>query len=166
MTDNLETRPWRADDLDLLRASEALFPPETYPRRFLAGGRRVRPLHRKVQDQLSAPDRRWAGQIALHGSQVIALAECAWDPAAQDSPTLTVNVAEAWRHSGADHSVLRQLISRCLSLGLTTFNLDYAGSNTPLASLVDSVRAETGARFAQSAVTHAGIGHVTVRAAG
>lgn len=130
MTDNLETRPWRADDLDLLRASESLFSPETYPQRFLAGDRRLRPLHLKVQAQLAAPDRRWTGQLALSGNQVIALAECAWDPATQDSPTLTVNVAEAWRHSGVGLRVLRALVSRCLSLGITTFNLDYAASNT------------------------------------
>ena len=165
MTDNLEIRPWRADDLDLLRASESLFAPETYPQRFLAGGRRLRPLHLKVQAQLSAPDRRWAGQIALNGNQVIALAECAWDPAAPDSPTFAVNVAEAWRHSEIGQRVLRPLVSRYLKLGSTTFHLDYVASNTTLTSLVDSVSAEMGARFRQSAETRAGIGHLTVQAA-
>ena len=165
MSDYLETRPWQPDDLALLRASEYLFAPESYPRRFVAGHRRLRPLHLKVSAQLAEPGRRWMGQVALSGDRVVALAECAWDPEELDSPTLAVNVAEAWQHSGLDGRVLGELVHRCLELGITTFNLDYAASSATLQSLVDSVSDRTGARFHQSGVTRAGIGLVTVRAA-
>jgi hypothetical protein len=134
VADNLEARPWRFGDLQLLRASEFLFFPETYPRRFLPGDRLLRPLHLRVAAQLSAPERRWTGQVALDGNRLVALAECAWEPADPYSPTLAVNLAQAWQGSGLDRTVLRQLVSRCMSLGLTTFNLDYAASNTALQS--------------------------------
>ena len=165
MTDYFETRPWRPDDLNVLRESESLFPPVTYPQRFLAGNRRLRPLHQKVSAQLAAAGRSWMGQVALQENRVVALAECAWDPAALESPTLAVNVAQAWQGSELGGKVLGQLVGRCLDLGVATFNLDYAASSTTLQSLVDSVRAETGAHFQQSGTTRAGIGLVTLRAA-
>ena len=165
VSDYLETRPWQPDDLALLRASEALFAPDSYPRRFLAGPRRLRPLHLKVSAQLAEPGRRWMGQIARYGNHVVALAECAWDPEELDSPTLAVNVAQEWQRRGLDGRVLGELVDRCLELGITTFNLDYAASSATLQALVDSVSDRTGARFHQSGVTRAGIGLVTVRAA-
>lgn len=165
MSDYLETRPWQPDDLVHLRASEFLFALESYPRRFLAGHRRLRPLHLKVSTQLAEPGRRWMGQIALYGNQVIALAECAWNPDERDSPTLAVNVAQAWQDSGLDGRVLRELVTRGVDLGITTFNLDYAASSATLQSMVDSVSGRTGTRFHQSSVTRAGMGLVTVRAA-
>jgi hypothetical protein len=165
VTDYFETRPWRPGDLDLLRRSESLFAPATYPQRFLAGNRRLRPLHQKVSAQLAEAGDRWMGQVALHEDLVVALAECAWDPAELESPALAVNVAQAWQDSGLGGKVLGELVSRCLSLGITTFNLDYAASSTTLQTLADSVSAGTGARFHQSGTTRGGIGLVTVRAA-
>jgi hypothetical protein len=169
VTDYFEIRPWRPDDLDLLGASESLFAPATYPRRFLAGNRPPRSPHLQVSERRCDAVSRWMGQIALHENQVVAVAECAWEPAELESPTLAVSVAQAWQHTelgGTDlgGTVLGQLVVRCLSLGITTFNLDYAASDVPLQTMVDSVKAETGARFRQSAATSGRIGLVTVQA--
>ncbi len=97
---------------------------------------------------------------------MIALAECSWDPADPASPTLTVNVADAWQDGGLGRRTLRDLVGRCLSMGLTTFNVDYVASNVALDSMLHSISAETGARYTLSGVTRAGIGHLTVRVAG
>lgn len=163
MTDNLETRPWKTTDLNALRASEALFPPDSYPRRFVAG-RRLRPLHRRVEHQLAEPEHRWTGQVALDGERLIALAECSWDPADPRTATLAVNVAETWRKGPLGYRVLHELVGRCVRLGITTFNLDYAASNIALQPAVDAIATETGVRYTLSGVTRAGIGHLTVRA--
>jgi hypothetical protein len=163
VTDLIKTRPWRSDDLDVLRASEALFAPPAYPERFLARRRRLRPLHLRVVDQLAVPGCRWTGQVAVGRDRMIALAECAWDSADPASPTLTVNVADPWQTGGLGRRTLRDLVGRCLSMGLTTFNVDYAASNIALDGMLHSISAEAGARYALSGVTRAGIGHLTVR---
>jgi len=165
VTDEFKTRPWRSDDLDVLRASESFFAPPTYPQRFLARSRRLRPLHLRVVDHLGVPGRRWTGQVVTHGDRIIALAECTWDPADPGSPTLTVNVADAWQAGGLGRRTLRDLVSRCLSMGLTTFNVDYAASNVALGGMLQSIGAEAGAGYTLSGVTRAGIGHLTVHAA-
>ncbi|TDO37027.1 hypothetical protein C8E87_0620 [Paractinoplanes brasiliensis] len=164
VTDNLETRPWKAADLTALRAAEPLFPPDTYPRRFIAGSRQLRPLHRKVEHRLAEPEHRWTGQVALTGDRLVALAECSWDPADPGTGTLAVNVAEAWRSGALGYRVLHELVGRCVRLGITTFDLDYAASNIALQSAIDAIATETGVRYTLSGVTRAGIGHLTVRA--
>jgi len=161
MTDILQIRPWRQGDLDRLRASESLFAPETYPRRFLAGDRRLRPLHLKVLDRMSTPGLRWMGQIGLERDRVVALAECAWDPADPDSPAVVLNVAEEWQPSSIGRRTLRRLVDRCRDAGFTTLNVDYVGSNTGVEALTEAVVAGTG--YALTGVTGAGIGHLTVR---
>jgi hypothetical protein len=165
VAENLETRPWRHDDLDTLRASAPLFASDTYSRQFLAGGRRLRPLHLKVVEQLATPERYWTGHVAVHGDQLIALAECSWSSADSDSPVLAVNVAGAWQESGIGLRVLGELVGRCVHLGLTRFNVDYVASNVPMRSLMDAIASRTGARYTTSGTTRAGLGHVTVRAA-
>lgn len=165
MTDSPETRPWRNGDLDALRASESLFTPDSYPQRFLAGARRLRPLYVKVAEQLAVPGRRWIAQVATDGNRLVALAECAWDPADPESPRLTVNVADAHRRGDLGRRTLRGLASRCLSLGPATFTVDYAASNLPLRSLLEPIAVETGVRYSLQATTAAGIGHITVHAA-
>jgi hypothetical protein len=165
VTDEFKTRTWRSDDLDVLRASESLFAPQTYPQWVLARHRRLRPLHQRVVDQLAVTGRRWTGQVVVDGGWMIALAECSWDPADPASPTLTVNVADAWKAGGLGRRTLRDLVSRCLDMGLTTFNVDYAASNVAPESMLHSIGAETGARYTLSGATRAGIGHLTVRVA-
>ena len=83
---------------------------------------------------------------------------------AQPGGTLAVNVAETWRHGTLGYRVLHELVGRCMRLGITTFNLDYAASNIALQSAIDAIAAETGVRYTLSGVTRAGIGHLTVRA--
>jgi hypothetical protein len=163
MADNFETRPWRHGDLDLLRASESLFEPETYSRRFLAGVRRLRPLHLKVRQQLAAPGLRWMGEVGLDRGHLVALAECAWDPADPDSPTVVLNVADAWQPGPIGRRTVRRLVDRCLEYGLTTLNLDYLASNTSIESLLEPAVTENA--YSLSGVTGAGIGHLTVRVA-
>ncbi|WP_146169291.1 hypothetical protein [Actinoplanes italicus] len=165
MTDDITTRPWRSDDLDLLRASESLFAPQTYPQRFLARNRGLRPLHLRAVGRPTGTGRRWTGQVATDGNRILALAECSWDPADPASPRLTVNVAHDWQAGGLGRRTLRALVSRCLHMGLTTFNVDYAASNVALDSMLHSIGSETGERYALSGVTRAGIGHLTVRMA-
>ncbi|WBB53801.1 hypothetical protein [Verrucosispora sp. WMMD573] len=165
MTDNLATRPWRSGDLDMLRTSESLFVPQTYPRRFLAGSRRLRPFHLLVSDQLTASARRWTGQVAVAGDSIVALAECAWDPADPESPTVRLNVAEDRQGTRLGHQVLRELVGRCLSIGLPTFIVDYAASNVTVESMLQAIAAEAGDRYAPSGSTRGGLGHLTVRAA-
>ncbi len=146
--------------------SESLFAPQTYPQRFLTRGRRLRPLHQRVADQPAVPGHRWTGQVGLAGDRIIALAECSWDPADPASPILTVNVADAWQASGFGRRTLRDLVSRCLCMGLTTFTVDYAASNVALHAMLNSISTEMGPRYTVSGVTRAGLGHLTVRASG
>ncbi|MFY1671586.1 hypothetical protein ACN27G_16665 [Plantactinospora sp. WMMB334] len=166
MTDNLATRPWRSGDLDMLRTSESLFAPQTYPRCFAAGSRRSRPFHMLVSDQMNASARRWTGQVAVTGDSIVALAECAWDPADPESPTVRVSVAEDRQGTQLGYQVLRELVGHCLSIGLTTFTVDYAASNVTVDSMLQAIAAETGDRYALSGLTRGGLGHLTVRAAG
>ena len=162
MTDQLKIRPWRSGDLDVLRASESLFAPWTYPQRFLAHRRPLRPLHLRVVDQLAVPGRRWTGQVAVDRDRMVVLAECSWDPADPASPTLAVNVADPRQNDGPGRRTLRDLVGRCLAMGLTTFNIDYAASTIALDGMLHSITAEAGARYTLSGVTRAGIGHLTV----
>jgi GNAT superfamily N-acetyltransferase len=165
VADTFKTRPWRSDDLDVLRASESLFAPQTYPHRVLARKHRLRPLHLRVVDQLDVPGRRWTGQVVVDGDRMIALAECSWDPADPASPTVTVNVAAAWQADGIGRSTLRDLVSRCLSMGLKTFNVDFVASNVTPDSMLHTISVETGAKYTLSGVTRAGLGHLTVQVA-
>jgi GNAT superfamily N-acetyltransferase len=164
MTENLEIRPWRSGDLALLRASEHLFERHSYPRRFLTGHRRLRSLHASVVQQIAEPARRWTGQVALDGDRLVALAECSWDPAEPQSPTLRINVAETWQGTGLDRRLLRNLVSRCLIIGLTTFAIDYAASNVTIDAMLQAIAAEAGEKYSVSAATRSGIGYLTVRA--
>ena len=145
MTDKCATRPWRSGDLDILRASESIFAPPACPRSFPAGGR-PRPLHLRVADQLAVPKRRWTGQVALEAGRLIALAECSWEVADPDSATLTVNVAHDQQAGGIGRRALRDLVSRCLSMGLTTFTMDYAASNVTPSAMRQAIGAGAGAR--------------------
>ncbi|RAK24760.1 hypothetical protein B0I29_13615 [Actinoplanes lutulentus] len=148
-----------------MRASESLFAPQSYPRRFLSGDRGLRPLHLMVSAHLALRERRWTGQVAVEGNRVIALAQCVWDPADPESPTVRVNVADAQLGSGLGRRVMRELIARCLSIGLSTFTVDYAGSNITVDSMLQAIAAEAGEGYSLSGVTRGGIGHLTVRAA-
>ncbi|MEU8821852.1 hypothetical protein [Actinoplanes sp. NPDC048796] len=164
MTDNLEIRTWRAGDLELLRASESMFERQSYPRRFITGHRRLRSLHASVLHQIAEPVRRWTGQVALDGERMVALAECSWDPADPGSPTLRVNVAEIWQGTGLDRRVLRDLVNRCLLIGLTTLTVDYAASNVTIDAMLQAIAAEAGEKYSMSSATRSGIGYLTVRA--
>lgn len=166
MTVNVETRPWRTADLEVLRASESLFAPQSYPRRFLSGNRRLRPFHLRVSDQFAAPRQRWTAQVAVEGDRMTALAECAWDPADPESPTVRVNVADSRQGSGLGPRVLRELVGRCLSIGLTTLTVDYAGSNITVDAMLQAIAAEAGEGYSLSGFTRGGVGRLTVRAAG
>ena len=166
MTDNVETRPWRSADLEILRTSESLFAPQSYPRRFLSGHDRLRPFHLRVMDQFSAPRRRWTAQVAIEGDRMTALAECAWDPADLESPTVRVNVADTRQGSGLGSRVLRELVARGLSIGLTTITVDYAGSNVTVDAMLQAIAAEAGESYSLSGFTKGGVGRLTVRAAG
>ncbi|MCM4084295.1 hypothetical protein LXN57_42860 [Actinoplanes sp. TRM88002] len=119
-----------------------------------------------MSDHLALRERRWTGQVAIEGDRVTALAECAWDPADPESTTVRVNVADARLSSGLGRRLLRELIARCLSFGLTTFTVDYAGSNVTVDTMLQAIAAEAGEGYSLSGVTRRGIGHLTVRAAG
>jgi len=164
MTGNLEIRPWRSGDLDLLQASEALFARQSYPRRFITGHRRLRSLHMSVLRQITEPVRRWTGQVAMDGDRMVALAECSWDPAAPQSTTVRVNVAETWQGTGLDRQVLHDLVGRCLVIGLTTFTVDYAASNVDVDAILQAIAAGAGGKYSLSPTTRQGLGHLTVRA--
>ncbi|MCM4083614.1 hypothetical protein [Paractinoplanes hotanensis] len=97
--------------------------------------------------------------------QLIALAECSWEPADPESAVLTVNVAYRWQAGGLGRRALRDLVSRCLGMGLTTFSMDYAASNVTPTAMLHAIGAEAGVRYSLSSVTRAGLGHMTIRAA-
>ncbi|MEU8820061.1 hypothetical protein [Actinoplanes sp. NPDC048796] len=109
------------------------------------------------------PVRRWIGQVAIHGDRVVALAECGGAPGDPQSPTLTVNIADAWLTSGIARRTLRELISRCLGIGLTAFRLDYFASNIGLDFLADTVAAELGVPYSLIGVTRSGLGQLSIR---
>jgi len=148
----LEVRPWRSDDLAAWRESALLYSSPTYQWR-------IQSWHCTAVES----GRQWIGQVALHGEQVVALAECGWVPADRESPTLAVNVADMWQTSGIARRTLRELIRRCLALGLTTFRLDHFASNVALDFLADTVAAEMGLGYSMTGVTRSGLGYLALR---
>jgi RimJ/RimL family protein N-acetyltransferase len=92
--------------------------------------------------------------IALDGREIVGVARFARDAEDADTAEVAVLVADEWQHRGVAHQMLRPLIARAVSAGITRLRADILAENTAARRLF----AEVGPTLRESVVN----GHVVV----
>jgi GNAT superfamily N-acetyltransferase len=137
-----QVRRWRSGDLDRLVASAAFYSADTCSRRFFTGQTGLPSYYIAGLRRRQPEGDGWLAQVAIDRGRVVAVAECAWDPARSEPPDLAVMVADAWQRRGLGRRTLAGLVRRCRDEGLTTFGAEFLDYNPGVRSLAVSVAGE------------------------
>ena len=130
---HLVTRPWHAGDLDKLRSAESLYSAGTLSRRFHSGTSTLPPSYLR---SLKRPSLR---QTAVHGGQLVGLAECVWPPDAAGPPDFAIMIADDWQRHGVGRRLVVGLVRRCVQAGVRHIEAETEAENTAAIALVRSV---------------------------
>ena len=79
---------------------------------------------------LDLRDGQREAMIALDGPEIVGVARFARDAQDADTAEVAVLVADEWQRRGVAHQMLRPLIARAVSAGITRFRADMLVENT------------------------------------
>jgi GNAT superfamily N-acetyltransferase len=84
-------------------------------------------------------------QAAIHGGQVVGLAECVWPPGGPhddedaEPPDVAIMIADDWQRHGVGKRLMIGLARRCIAAGVRRVQAETEAENVAAAALARSV---------------------------
>ncbi len=122
----IEVRPWRPGDAQLLAAADLSATALTS--RFMTGTGKLPAAY--LHYVTTTPRDRWDAQVATFRGRLLGWAEFGRSPGRADEADLAVLVVDAWQRRGVATALFKAMLPRAAADGVRVVHADVAPGNT------------------------------------